>query len=199
MKIAYEYRRAYKNIIDLVQEGNIGLMQAVKRYDPYRGVKLSSYAAVVDPRVHPAVHPQQLAPREARHDAGAAQALLQPAKEARGARRHGHRAERRRGRQVAQRAGERRRRDGACAFSRARSRSTRRSGDAEGRSIARVDIDALDGRRAGDADGGGRAAGVSSRSGSREFRKTLVGQGQGARHLRRAARGRRPAHAAGAR
>ncbi len=45
VKIAYEYRRAYKNMMDLVQEGNIGLMQAVKRYDPYRGVKLSSYAA----------------------------------------------------------------------------------------------------------------------------------------------------------
>jgi RNA polymerase sigma-32 factor len=45
VKIAYEYRRAYRNIMDLVQEGNIGLMQAVKRYDPYRGVKLSSYAA----------------------------------------------------------------------------------------------------------------------------------------------------------
>ncbi len=46
VKIAYEYRRAYKNIMDLVQEGNIGLMQAVKRYDPYRGVKLSTYAAL---------------------------------------------------------------------------------------------------------------------------------------------------------
>jgi len=45
VKIAYEYRRAYKNMMDLIQEGNIGLMQAVKRYDPYRGVKLSSYAA----------------------------------------------------------------------------------------------------------------------------------------------------------
>jgi RNA polymerase sigma-32 factor len=45
VKISYEYRRAYRNIMDLVQEGNIGLMQAVKRYDPYRGVKLSSYAA----------------------------------------------------------------------------------------------------------------------------------------------------------
>ncbi len=31
--------------MDLVQEGNMGLMQAVKKYDPYRGVKLSSYAA----------------------------------------------------------------------------------------------------------------------------------------------------------
>jgi len=45
VKIAYGYRQAYKNILDLVQEGNIGLMQAVKKYDPYKGVKLSSYAA----------------------------------------------------------------------------------------------------------------------------------------------------------
>jgi RNA polymerase sigma-32 factor len=45
VKIAYEYRRAHKNLLDLVQEGNIGLMQAVRKYDPYRGVKLSSYGA----------------------------------------------------------------------------------------------------------------------------------------------------------
>ncbi len=45
VKIAYEYRRAYRNMMDLVQEGNIGLMQAIKRYDPYRGVKVSSYSA----------------------------------------------------------------------------------------------------------------------------------------------------------
>jgi RNA polymerase sigma-32 factor len=45
VKIAHEYRRAHRNLLDLVQEGNVGLMQAVKKYDPYRGVKLSSYAA----------------------------------------------------------------------------------------------------------------------------------------------------------
>lgn len=45
VKIAYEYKRAHKNMMDLVQEGNIGLMHAVKRYDPDRGVKLSSYSA----------------------------------------------------------------------------------------------------------------------------------------------------------
>jgi RNA polymerase sigma-32 factor len=45
VKIAFEYRRAYRNIMDLVQEGNIGLMHAVKKFDPTRGVKLSSYAA----------------------------------------------------------------------------------------------------------------------------------------------------------
>lgn len=45
VKIAYEYRRAHRNLLDLIQEGNMGLMQAVRKYDPYRGVKLSSYAA----------------------------------------------------------------------------------------------------------------------------------------------------------
>src|SRR5512140_3050307 len=45
VKIAYEYRRAHNNLLDLVQEGNIGLIQAVSKFDPYRGVKLSSYAA----------------------------------------------------------------------------------------------------------------------------------------------------------
>ncbi len=45
IKIAHEYRKAYRNLLDLVQEGNIGLMHAVKKFDPYRGVKLSSYAA----------------------------------------------------------------------------------------------------------------------------------------------------------
>ena len=45
VKIAYEYRRAHRHLLDLVQEGNVGLMQAVKKFDPERGVKLSSYAA----------------------------------------------------------------------------------------------------------------------------------------------------------
>jgi len=45
VKIAHEYRRAHRNLLDLIQEGNLGLVQAVKKYDPYRGVKLSSYAA----------------------------------------------------------------------------------------------------------------------------------------------------------
>jgi RNA polymerase sigma-32 factor len=45
VKIAHEYRRAHRNLLDLIQEGNVGLVQAVNKYDPYRGVKLSSYAA----------------------------------------------------------------------------------------------------------------------------------------------------------
>src|SRR5690606_27261172 len=45
VKIAMEYRRSWTNVLDLIQEGNVGLLQAVQRFDPYQGVKLSSYAA----------------------------------------------------------------------------------------------------------------------------------------------------------
>lgn len=45
VKIVFEYQRAYANLLDLIQEGNLGLMQAVKKFDPYREVKLSSYAS----------------------------------------------------------------------------------------------------------------------------------------------------------
>src|SRR5262245_52627362 len=45
VKIAMEYRRAWTNTLDLIQEGNVGLLQATHRFDPYQGVKLSSYAA----------------------------------------------------------------------------------------------------------------------------------------------------------
>jgi RNA polymerase sigma-32 factor len=44
VKIALEHRSYYQNLLDLIQEGNIGLMQAVKRFDPYRGVRLPTYA-----------------------------------------------------------------------------------------------------------------------------------------------------------
>ena len=45
VKIAMEYRRAWVNVLDLIQSGNVGLMEAVQRFDPYQGVKLSTYAA----------------------------------------------------------------------------------------------------------------------------------------------------------
>ena len=44
VKIAHEYRRAYQNLLDLVQEGNVGLVKAVEKFDPYRGTKLSTYS-----------------------------------------------------------------------------------------------------------------------------------------------------------
>ena len=45
VKIAHDYQKYWMNLLDLVQEGNVGLMQAVRHYDPYRGVKLSSYSS----------------------------------------------------------------------------------------------------------------------------------------------------------
>lgn len=45
VKIALEYYNTYLNILDLIQEGNVGLLHAVKKYNPYRGTKFSTYAA----------------------------------------------------------------------------------------------------------------------------------------------------------
>jgi len=44
VKIASEYRTAYGNLLDLIQEGNLGLMRAVKNFDPDKGARLSHYA-----------------------------------------------------------------------------------------------------------------------------------------------------------
>jgi RNA polymerase sigma-32 factor len=45
VKIAIECDRRRSHLLDLVQEGNLGLLHAVERYDPERGAKLSGYAA----------------------------------------------------------------------------------------------------------------------------------------------------------
>jgi RNA polymerase primary sigma factor len=45
VKIARDYEGQGLPLLDLISEGNIGLMKAVERYDLTRGVKLSSYAA----------------------------------------------------------------------------------------------------------------------------------------------------------
>jgi RNA polymerase sigma-32 factor len=45
VKIAMIYQKVYHNLLDLIQEGNLGLIQAVKRFDPYRGTRLPTYAA----------------------------------------------------------------------------------------------------------------------------------------------------------
>lgn len=42
--VAFSFRRTVANLLDLVQEGNIGLMEAVERFDPARGARLSTYA-----------------------------------------------------------------------------------------------------------------------------------------------------------
>ncbi len=45
VKIAMEYRSAYYNVLDLIQEGNVGLMQAVRHFDPDKGARLGHYAS----------------------------------------------------------------------------------------------------------------------------------------------------------
>ena len=45
VKISLEYRSAWQNVMDLIQEGNIGLMKAVSKYDSSKGAKLSYYAS----------------------------------------------------------------------------------------------------------------------------------------------------------
>ena len=44
VKIAAEYSKFGAKLIDLIQEGNVGLMHAVKEFNPYKGVKLITYA-----------------------------------------------------------------------------------------------------------------------------------------------------------
>jgi len=46
VKIAMDFHRYWtKNLLDLIQEGNLGLLQAVGKFDPYRGIKFSYYAS----------------------------------------------------------------------------------------------------------------------------------------------------------
>jgi RNA polymerase sigma-32 factor len=44
VKVAAEYNKFGAKLLDLIQEGNVGLMHAVKEFNPYKGVKLITYA-----------------------------------------------------------------------------------------------------------------------------------------------------------
>jgi RNA polymerase sigma-32 factor len=45
VRVALSFRRAARNLLDLIQEGNLGLMQAIERFDPELGNRLPTYAA----------------------------------------------------------------------------------------------------------------------------------------------------------
>jgi RNA polymerase sigma-32 factor len=44
VRVALSFRRAARNLLDLVQEGNLGLLAAIERFDPELGVRLPTYA-----------------------------------------------------------------------------------------------------------------------------------------------------------
>jgi len=44
VKVAFEYKSYGAKLLDLIQEGNIGLMMAVKKFNPYKGYRFISYA-----------------------------------------------------------------------------------------------------------------------------------------------------------
>tara|TARA_B100000315_G_scaffold251296_1_gene285822 strand:+ start:992 stop:1912 length:921 start_codon:yes stop_codon:yes gene_type:complete len=44
VRIAMKFKREFQNLLDLIQEGNTGLMYAVKKFDPLKGVRLPAYA-----------------------------------------------------------------------------------------------------------------------------------------------------------
>lgn len=44
VKLAKEYQRRKTDLLELIQQGNLGLSEALTRYDPRRGVKFTSYA-----------------------------------------------------------------------------------------------------------------------------------------------------------
>ena len=44
VKVAFEYKSYRVKVLDLIQEGNIGLMMAVKKFNPYKGYRFISYA-----------------------------------------------------------------------------------------------------------------------------------------------------------
>ena len=44
VRVAMMYNRVYSNTMDLIQEGNIGLVEAVRRFDPFKGARLPTYA-----------------------------------------------------------------------------------------------------------------------------------------------------------
>ena len=46
VKIARDYEGMGVPLLDLINEGNIGLMKGVERFDPTKGAKLSTYAAL---------------------------------------------------------------------------------------------------------------------------------------------------------
>ena len=78
VKIAMDFQRRWmQNALDLIQEGNVGLMKAVKKFDPDKGIKFSYYAAFWIKAYILKYIMDQLAHGQDRHHPEPAQAFLQ--------------------------------------------------------------------------------------------------------------------------
>ncbi len=78
-KIAMGYRGYGLPIGEVVSEGNVGLMQAVKKFDPERGFRLATYAMLVDQGLDPGIYPALMVAGEDGHDRQPEASVLQPA------------------------------------------------------------------------------------------------------------------------
>jgi hypothetical protein len=78
-KIAMGYRGYGLPLSELISEGNVGMMQAVKRFDPRSRLPPRDLRDVVDPCRDPGIHPALLVAGEDGHDGRAEEAVLQSA------------------------------------------------------------------------------------------------------------------------
>ncbi len=78
-KIAMGYRGYGLPIGEVVSEGNVGLMQAVKRFEPDKGFRLATYAMWWIQRLDPGIHPAFVVAGEDGHHGQPEEAVLQPA------------------------------------------------------------------------------------------------------------------------
>ncbi len=72
VKTAFQYRYYMLPVQDLIQEGSIGLMKAVKRFDPVQRIPVGFFRCLVDQGVHKELYSQDMEPCQIRDHSGSA-------------------------------------------------------------------------------------------------------------------------------